>query len=350
MDNNEEKGRKKFFDMVSEVTLLKTDHLTIGYKEGKKENVILEDIELELKNGELVCLMGPNGIGKSTLIRTLSGLQNPLSGSVNINNSPLNTISESERSKLVSVVLTERLQGGNLRVRELIAMGRYPYLSWLTQFSEQDHEAVAKAVQAIDLSDILDSKLHQLSDGQFQRAMIARALVQDGEVMILDEPTAHLDLNNRVETMRLLRKLAHDYQKSILMATHELDLALQLSDRLILVQPDGKIVEGIPEDLVLNGSLDETFVLKGYDLKTGKAEFKPHTGKKIFLEAEGHYYLWSKNVLERNGFEVTSDRGQSKVLLRVSETAGGFQCDLNFDGTKNVFESFEKLLSILQSN
>jgi len=335
--------------MVSEVTLLKTDHLTIGYKEGKKEKVILENIDLELKNGELVCLMGPNGIGKSTLIRTLSGLQNPLSGSVYINNKPLNTISESERSKLVSVVLTDRLQGGNLRVRELIAMGRYPYLTWLTRFSVEDHEAVAKAVQAIDLSDILDSKLHQLSDGQFQRAMIARALVQDGEVMILDEPTAHLDLNNRVETMRLLRKLAHDYQKSILMATHELDLALQLSDKLILVQPNGKIVEGIPEDLVLNGSLDETFVLKGYDLKTGKAEFKPHTGKKIYLEADGHYYLWSKNVLERNGFEVVDEKIKVDVRLTVAGSNDEFECKLEILDQSEFFNSFEGLLNRLNT-
>jgi iron complex transport system ATP-binding protein len=335
--------------MVSALTSLKTDHLTIGYKEGKKEKVILEDIDLELKSGELVCLMGPNGIGKSTLIRTLSGLQNPLSGSVYINNSPLNTISESERSKLVSVVLTDRLQGGNLRVRELIAMGRYPYLSWLTRFSEEDNEAVAKAIEAIDLSDILDSKLHQLSDGQFQRAMIARALVQDGEVMILDEPTAHLDLNNRVETMRLLRKLAHDYQKSILMATHELDLALQLSDRLILVQPGGNLLDGIPEDLILKGNLDDTFLLKGYNLKTGKAEFVPFKQKQVSLFAEDYYYLWSKNVLERNGFEVVSEDRKVDIRLSVTGSNDEFECKVEILDQTETFSSFEGLLNRLNT-
>jgi len=335
--------------MVSQDILLRTNQLTVGYREGKKEIAILEGVDLNLKSGELVCLMGPNGIGKSTLIRTLCGLQEPLKGDVYITNQPINEISDVDRSKLVSVVLTDKLQGGNLTVNELIEMGRYPYQNWLTRLHEDDHKAIERAINAIGLDDILQKKVHQLSDGQAQRAMIARALVQDGEVMILDEPTAHLDLNNRVEVMRLLRKLAHDFKKSILMATHELDLALQLADKLILVQPDGKIVEGIPEDLILNGRLDETFVLKGYNLKTGKAEFKPYRDRKVSLKAEGYYFLWAKNALERNGFEVLTQKNDKAIELMVSGQDGRILCILT-RGKKDIqeFSSFEELLDYLR--
>ena len=333
--------------MVGPDILLRTEQLTIGYREGKKEIIILEGVDLSLRSGELVCLMGPNGIGKSTLIRTLCGLQEPLKGDVYITDQPINAISDVDRSKLVSVVLTDKLQGGNLTVQELIEMGRYPYQNWLTKFGQEDHKAIERAIDAISLNDILNKKVHQLSDGQAQRAMIARALVQDGEVMILDEPTAHLDLNNRVEVMRLLRRLAHNFNKSILMATHELDLALQLADKLILVQPDGKIVEGIPEDLILNGRLDETFVLKGYDLKTGKAEFKPFRDRKIALNAEGYYYLWAKNALERNGYEI-DDKRSSATIVEVSGDGITFECRLKSGSEEKVFHSFEQLLKYLQ--
>ena len=227
-------------------------------------------------------------------------------------------------------------------------MGRYPFVNWMTRFSKSDFQAIDKAIASIGLTDIINNKLHQLSDGQFQRAMIARALVQDGNVMILDEPTAHLDLNNRVEVMRLLRKLAHSYHKCILMATHELDLALQLSDRLILVKPNGSMVEGIPEDLVLKGILDKTFVLKGYDLKTGKAEFVPFKEQQIYLEADGYYYLWSKNVLERNGYEVISNGENAEIKLHVTGENNEFLCNLEFAGKKETFDSFEELLKRLQ--
>ena len=348
MDHSEKESHKKFLNLVM-IGQLHTKNLTIGYGNGPKAKIILENIGFQVNSGELVCLMGPNGIGKSTLIRTLCGLQEPLSGEVLISGNPLNKISESDRSKLVSVVLTERLQGGNLRVRELISMGRYPYLNWLTRLSGDDLQVIDKAIKAIDLSDILNSKLHELSDGQFQRAMIARALIQDGAVMILDEPTAHLDLNNRVEVMRLLRSLAHEYKKAILIATHELDLALQLSDRLILIKPDGSILNGIPEDLVLNGSLDETFLLKGYDLKTGKAEFVPHRKEKVFLDADGHYYLWSKNVLERNGFSVLADPQSADILLKVKGEKDKLECSLEYSDQNRKFDSFQSLLGYLNS-
>ena len=172
--------------MVKNEYLLKTENLTIGYDSGNKPVHILKNINIGIYSGELVCLMGPNGIGKSTLIRTLSGLQKTLAGEVLMSGESLHEISAVDRSKLVSVVLTDRVQGGNLTVLELIEMGRYPYLNWFVKFSKDDKEVVSRAIEAIDLGDILNRKLFQLSDGQLQRTMIARALVQDSNVMILD--------------------------------------------------------------------------------------------------------------------------------------------------------------------
>ena len=299
--------------------ILISENLSVGYGTNRKNQpiVILKDVNLNLREGELACLMGPNGIGKSTLIRTLAGLQSPLGGTVLLHGLAVHKQTSYERARQISVVLTDRVNAGNLNVYELIALGRYPFTNWIMKLDDADNQAISKAIEVTALSHILHQKLYQLSDGQLQKTMIARALAQDGKVMILDEPTAHLDLNNRVEIMRLLRNLAHNHGKSILIATHELDLALQLADKLILLLPGGKMAEGIPEDLVLNGQLDETFQMKGYNLKTGKAEFIPEKSVKVAVKAEGYTYLWTKNALERNGYEVVDVQGNFDVLINT---------------------------------
>ncbi len=299
--------------------ILVSEKLSVGYVAGRKDQpiVILRDVNLNLREGELACLMGPNGIGKSTLIRTLAGLQTPLEGSVLLHGLPVHKQSRYNRARQISVVLTDRVNAGNLNVYELIALGRYPFTNWIMKLDQADNQAISKAIEVTALDSIRYQKLYQLSDGQLQKAMIARALAQDGNVMILDEPTAHLDLNNRVEIMRLLRNLAHQHGKSILIATHELDLALQLADKLILLLPGGKMAKGMPEDLVLNGQLDETFQMKGYNLKTGKAEFIPEKGVKVAVKAEGYTYLWTKNALQRNGFEVVDAAENADVMIHT---------------------------------
>lgn len=284
--------------------LLRCNRLFIGY--GK--SFLFQDLNLSLNAGELICFMGPNGIGKSTLLRTLSGLQKPLSGEVTLDRSK-------EIHHQLSVVLTDRVTSVNLTVSELISFGRYPYLNWDIQMKEQDHAIIQQAIQQVRISHIVDKKLYELSDGQLQMVMIARALAQDTPIIMLDEPTAHLDLNNRLEIMSLLRKLAHKINKAVLVATHELDLALQTADLIWLAGRNKNILKGIPEDLVLNGTFDEIFQFKGFDLKTGKVHHEIHRHETIRLVGESHAYLWTKNALERIGFQLTEESATFTIAI-----------------------------------
>lgn len=283
--------------------VLATVGLIAGYGGPSGNNVLFSDLDVSLYPGELVCFMGPNGSGKSTLIRTLAGLQKPLGG--NIERSAETT--ETPLPLSVSVVLTDRVTAANLSVRELITYGRYPHLSWSLQLKEQDTLIIEKTIANLKLEGIVDKKIYEISDGQMQMAMIARALVQDTQVMLLDEPTAHLDLNNRIEIMTLLRKVAHESGKAILVATHELDLALQTTDQIWLSGHQQEIIIGVPEDLVLNGAFDNIFRFKGFDLKTGKMQHKPFRNIVVTLLGEGPVYLWTRNALERNGYLVTPE-------------------------------------------
>lgn len=282
--------------LKTDTPLLSTHQLSVGYG----ENTVLNNIRVHLKAGELVCFMGPNGIGKSTLIKTLMGLQQPLSGEIRFQ-------SDKNRERQMAVVLTDRIQHPQLTVEELITLGRYPYLNWNLTLRDEDKAFVNKSIEQVRIQHLVDKKISELSDGQMQMVMIARALAQDTPILLLDEPTAHLDLNNRVEIMNVLKRLTRETNRGILLATHELDLALQTADKVWIATPDKKIKTGIPEDLVLDGSFDEVFQFKGFDLKTGKIEHPITQTKTVKLIGSGHEFLWTKNALERSGFEVKND-------------------------------------------
>ena len=294
------------------VASVETVDLTVGYSHHESKNSLLENLNLALHLGELICFMGPNGVGKSTLIRTLAGLQKPLSGYIKYNGE-IPKAHSTELPRHIAVVLTDRISAVNMTVYDVISFGRYPYLNWDVKLSKSDSEIIDQSLEQVRINHLRKKKLYELSDGELQMVMIARAVIQDTPIILLDEPTAHLDLNNRLEIMNLLRKLAHQINKAILVATHELDLALQTADLIWLAGNDKNIITGIPEDLVLNGSFDSIFKFKGFDLKTGKVQHEPYRGISIKLSAAGHQFLWAKNALERNGFMV-SDHGASHVI------------------------------------
>ena len=273
--------------------------------------------------------MGPNGAGKSTLIRTLARLQKPLAGTLSENN-----------EKNIALVLTDRINSISMSVYDLITFGRYPYLGWDITLTREDKQIVDEAIQEVRIEHLADKKINELSDGQLQMAMIARALAQRTPILLLDEPTAHLDLNNRLEIMNLLRRLARTQHKAILVATHELDLALQTADLIWLATRDKKIKVGIPEDLVLDGALDDVFQFKGFDLKTGKINHEPHKGMAIALVGSGHELLWTKNALERNGFEV-SENGNIKIVIENDKSLVWRIDDTRFNTLQDMLEALK---------
>ena len=220
---------------------ISTNSLTIGYRIASgTEYPVQTDLNFSLHTGEMVCMLGPNGCGKSTLLRTLAGLQPALSGEYKIQNSD-------RQEKSVALVLTERLSMDNTTVHDVVAMGRYPYTSFLGGLSEQDERIIAASLEAVGFDLVaLNSTLSPFnahSDGEKQRILIAKALAQQTPIILLDEPTAHLDLPHRILILRLLRQLAHEQGKTVLISTHELDLALALSDRILLMSPAGRGIQ-----------------------------------------------------------------------------------------------------------
>ena len=304
-----------------------TENLSVGYAAGTPL-VLFEGLNLQLSAGELVCFMGPNGIGKSTLMRTLAGLYQPIDGKV-----------VGVDVKSVALVLTERVATTNMTVHELVGFGRYPYLNWSAKLSTVDEQKVDEALAMVHLTYLSAKKINELSDGQMQMVMIARALAQETPYLLLDEPTAHLDLNNRVEIMKLLRTLARTAGKSILVATHELDLALQMADVIWLATRNKEVITGMPEDLVLSGAFDEVFQLKGFDLKTGKVFQEPFRNRTVKLEGTGPIYLWTKNALERNGYSI-NENSETQVTITSDEK-------LKWESSGRVYLKLEELVKFL---
>ncbi|WP_290699901.1 ABC transporter ATP-binding protein [Lacinutrix sp.] len=239
-------------------TILETKNLSIGYKSKKTETIVASNINLELKEGQLIGLIGANGIGKSTLLRTLTQVQPKLSGALYLNNKPLESYKNLELAQAMSLVLTEQITSKNLSVFELIALGRQPYTNWVGSLSETDITVINKAITQTNITDLKHKKCFELSDGQLQKVMITRALAQDTDLIILDEPTTHLDMYHKAYILKLLQKLTKETGKTILFSSHEIDLAIQLCDSMIVMSKDG-IVNDSPCNLIEQGAFNNLF-------------------------------------------------------------------------------------------
>lgn len=252
-------------------TVLKATDLSVGYFSKKKPIPVAEGINFELKQGELIGLVGANGVGKSTLLRSLVGMQPVISGKVEINSNDISTISSLLLATQLSVVLTEAPASKNLTVQELVTLGRQPYTNWLGSLSETDTKQITYALESTDTAKLAHKKCFELSDGQLQRASIARALAQDTPLVLLDEPTTHLDLYHRAYVLKLLKQLTSETGKTILFSTHEIDLAIQLSDTMI-VMTETSVVCDQPCKLIAAGSFDALFPKDtiDFDKNTGR--------------------------------------------------------------------------------
>lgn len=238
--------------------VLKTKQLKIGYKSNKTIKIIASDINVSLQAGKLISLIGSNGIGKSTFLKTIAGIIPTLDGSVFLNQRQIESFSTTELAENLSLVLTEKLPLSSLSVYELIALGRQPYTNWLGKLSKEDENQIEKALELTQISDLRNRKYYELSDGQFQKVMIARAIAQDTPFIILDEPSTHLDLFHKVSLFKLLQKLAHETNKCVLFSTHDLDLAIQLSDEIIIMK-ENLFKHNSPAELINQGIFDDFF-------------------------------------------------------------------------------------------
>ena len=238
--------------------ILSTSNLCIGYKSKTATIPLAKNLNLNLEKGKLIALIGANGIGKSTLLRTLTGIQKPLSGTVYLNEKNIHKLDALSLAQNLSVVLTEKLPPSNLTVWELIALGRQPYTNWIGTLTDIDITKINEAIELTQIEHLVTKRHYEISDGQLQIVLIARALAQDTPLIILDEPTTHLDLLHKAALFKLLKKLTLDTQKCILFSTHDIDMAIQLSDEMIIMTPENTIQDQ-PCNLILNGSFNSLF-------------------------------------------------------------------------------------------
>ena len=331
--------------------VLTTERLSIGYQQRRDQRVSLAAaLNLHLPPGELVCLLGPNGVGKSTLLRTLAGMQAPLSGRVLLGGQDVRTLRPRDLALRLSIVLTGAIDVGNLSAYALVSLGRHPHTGWMGALSPHDETIVQQALESVGAAHLSARPIHELSDGERQRVMIARALAQEPLLMILDEPTAFLDLPGRVEIMRLLRHLAHTTGRALLLSTHDLDLALRSADLLWLMAPGQHLFTGAPEDLVLSGAFETTFQREGisFDVTTGAFQGHAPPRGKVGLVGNGLPTTWTARALERGGFAVVQDDEQVPVHIAVSPHNGTLHWQTMVYGEQYTHTSLYEMLAFLR--
>jgi iron complex transport system ATP-binding protein len=301
---------------------IELENLSVGYEQpGGTPLEILKGINFSATQGEMVALIGCNGIGKSTLLRTLAGFQNYFSGKIKINNSELSQLGAKEMARIMSFVSTENIRVANMTVFDLVAFGRFPYTNWVGRLTENDRREVDEAIEKVGLRGFENRQITRISDGERQRAMIARAVAQDTPVIFLDEPTAFLDVSNKYEIFHLLQVLTKERGKTIVLSTHDLNIALREVDKLWIVTEEGTC-QGAPEDAVLNGWLGQLFKNEhiGFDLQEGEYFFKKEFKAKVKVEGEGLPMIWTLRALNRLGYQIVI-KAEPDFFVKIQENS-----------------------------
>jgi iron complex transport system ATP-binding protein len=330
--------------------ILTTHNLTIGYKISRKTvRCVATDISVCLEVGELVCLLGPNGAGKSTLLRSLAGIQPPISGEVRLLGENIYHLQPQNLAKRLSLVLTEKVDVGMLSAYTLVSLGRHPYTDWWGRLTSEDEAIIHWAIKSVGVLHLASRQVSELSDGERQKIMIARALAQSPIMMLLDEPTAFLDLPRRVEIMQLLRQLARETNQAILLSTHDLDLALRLADKVWLLSTDGILQVGAPEDLVLSGAFADTFHSEGveFDVASGEFHFQTSSKGKINLIGEGIASVWTIRALKRAGFQVNQTQNNLPISVEVISNSQQVLWKITNSQTVYTYQSLYEMIKFL---
>ncbi|MDR1809092.1 MAG: ABC transporter ATP-binding protein [Prevotella sp.] len=331
--------------------MLSAQHISIGYAASsyRKGVKLYDDLSFDLDAGELTCLLGANGAGKSTLLKTLSAMQPPLSGHIFLHGKSLSKYSESELSRELGVVLTDRTSVGGLTVTQLVALGRYPYTGFFGRLSKNDHAVVEKAMSDVGVAHKAQAYMAELSDGERQKAMIAKTLAQECPVILLDEPTAFLDIASRIEMLELLHQLTAVQGKTILLSTHDVETALLFADRLWLLSRGQGLECGATEDMLFGNSMALFLERENitFDRRTGSFRPVQNFDEYVFLQAEGDLKYWTQNFLRRNGWDVTDDEYKAAFSLKAPAKDRLF---VRNAAAEADFDSFEKLRKYLFQN
>lgn len=285
------------------------ENLSTGYASKHHVKIVASGISADIFGGELTCLLGANGVGKSTLLRTLSAFQPKMGGSIFIQGKEIDAYTDKQLSRVLSVVLTERCEVRSMSVFELVGLGRSPYTGFWGVLSKADKEVVERSIALVGIADLRDRMVDTLSDGERQKVMIAKALAQETPVIYLDEPTAFLDFPSKVEMMQLLHRLSRRTGKTIFLSTHDLELALQIADKVWLMDKECGVTIGTPEDLALDGILSTFFARKGiaFDAETGLFRVENEYHSQIRLIGQGRRYAMVCKALRRNGILAHRD-------------------------------------------
>lgn len=325
--------------------MLSFDSLVIGYISGKNKKMLLPPVNGTAMKGELIAVVGRNGIGKSTLLRSLAGLQPPLEGKISLKGRNIKEYSRLQIAKILGYISTEVVKVVNMRVFELVALGRFPHTNWYGKIDAVNHNAIIDAIEKTDLSDFYHRFITELSDGERQRAMIARVLAQDADLMVMDEPTAFLDIKTKYEILHLLSTLAHNRGKTIIISTHDFQIAMDQADKIwLLLETD--LIEGAPEDLMLKGSFDHLFdsSLVVFDSDTGSFVLKKPESGQIYIEGAGAEKVWTEKAVIRAGYSLSGKK--ITPYVKVPDTKNR-KWHLYSDRSKNEFTSLYDLISWL---
>ncbi len=341
--------------------MLSLQNIKIGYSSSHrfKQNepmAVFSDINLNANSRQSIALIGENGIGKSTLLRTIANLQNAISGKILINNKLISDYKQHELAKIISYVSTNNTNLPNLTVSELISLGRFPHTNWIGNLKEDDKQIISNALETTEIQHLADKSVNQISDGEKQRVMIARALAQNTSIIILDEPTAFLDLANKHHLSYIINKLSKEENKLVIFSTHDLNIAIKYADTIWLMLPD-KIIIGTPEDLILKKQFSLIFKNKNIKFDDFNADF--NFDKKIINQVQliietNHdsilnkeielYEYWTKKALERIGYEIKQNTKIS-VILKIEDNKIVWQTNQNNKTKKH--KTISELLSAL---
>lgn len=332
--------------IIQDQKIIVLNDAAIGYKGKTNPNVVKSEISVFALKGELVALIGGNGIGKSTLLRTIAGFQPPVGGEVLIVDKQITAYREKELALIMSYVSPEVIRVQNLSVFDLVSLGRYPHTNWFGKLLNKDLQIVEDAIISVGLQGFENRMVNCISDGERQKAMIARTLAQDTNIIVLDEPTAFLDLSNKYEIVNILHRLASEKGKTILFSTHDLTTAIAESDRIWLML-NGSVKQGAPEDLILDGNFGSLFQNEHlfFDQSQGDFRIRKKTKRKAYISGNGIATDWTIKAIERNGFEIIDS-------LQVSDNDVTLFIDINYPVWTVKYQeytlNFRSILSLCQ--